>query len=196
MSALGASVGACDSEGSVPARLADGSPARLSDVEFEGVDVPVIATKAQGAKEVSGDCLDIAGAVHRVGVAGASRTALSSGSREVRACDWTPKSGWCGSGFAVVRDDQPLDARLSITCRGSDGEPLGFLWIRPGRETSYVVVAGRGYAEAHATVGAAPVRVTTDRVEPMTSSATVDVSEHTHDGRLLRARRIVAQVSG
>lgn len=196
-SALAGLVSACDGARETPARLADGTPAQVSDVEFEGVEVPVIATKVEavrGRPPIA--CANTSRAVDRVGVAGASRTTRSDNARELRACDWTTSWRWCGSAFALVRDEQPLDPRLSITCRGADGEPVGFLWIHPGRDTSYVVVAGRGYAEAYATVRDAPVRLTTDRVELATSSATVDVSEHTLEGRLLRAQRIEAQVSG
>lgn len=196
---LAAGIGACDSQRSLPARLADGTSARLARVEFEGVAVPVVVTKAgtpAARVRPPAACAATSRAVDRVGVAGVSRTTLSSNARELRACDWTPSSTWCGSAFALVREEQPLDPRLSITCQGAGGAPVGFVWITPGREAAYLVVGGQSYAEAYPVVPSLPVRVTTAAVERATSSAAVDVSEHALDGRLLRVRRIEAQVSG
>lgn len=197
MLAIGGGLAGCDDDRSIPEQLADGTPARLSHVSFEGVSVPVLAT---GTKRLPvpppAACVEHSDAIDRVGVAGASRTSHSSARPELRGCDWTAASGWCGDAFARLRDEQPLDPRLSVTCRGDDGEPVGFLWIDPGRMTSYVVVTGRDHAEAYRVVRGAPVRVTTDVVDLEGSSATVDASEHTLNGKLLRTRRIEAQVSG
>lgn len=197
MLAVSAGVAGCDDDRPVPTRLADGTPTRLSHVVFEGVSVPVFATTRERLPGPSpAACVEHSDAIDRVGVIGASRTSHSSARLELRGCDWTVASGWCGDAFARTRDEQPLDPRLSLTCRGENGEPVAFLWIDPGRRASYVVVTGRGYAEAYRVVRGVPVRVTTDLVDLEESSATVDASEHTLNGRLLRTRRIEAQVSG
>jgi hypothetical protein len=125
-----------------------------------------------------------------------SRTSPSPDGRALRACDWTARSGWCGSAYARLRGTELGDPRLTITCHGDDGEPLGFLWISPGSGTEHLVVTGNGYAEAYRVVQDIPVRVTTEHVDLETSSAVVETSEHGRDGRLLRARRVEAHVSG
>jgi len=188
---------ACDGDDSAPDRLADGSPAVLSKVSFEGVDVPVVATELRTPRgPASTPCAERSGAIDRTAVAGTSRTAISPDGRSLRACDWTAHSGWCGVAYAQLRQTRPLDPRLTITCHDDDGEPLGFLWISPGSGTSYIVVTGPGYAEAYRVVRDLPVRVTTTQVDLETSSAVVKTSEHARDGRLLRSRRVEAHVSG
>lgn len=188
---------ACENGRSVPGTLADGTRARLSTVSFEGVAVPVIATGTRAVPvEPPPTCTGSRSPIDRVGVAGASRTLVSVAAGELRACDWTASSGWCGAAFARPRTGRPLDPRLSMTCRDAGGEQLGFLWIVPGRGTAFVVVARDGYAESYPVLRGGPVRVTTERVDPDTSSVTLTVSEHAQDGRLLRIRRTDAQVSG
>ena len=194
-SAVGVTVG-CEGDPSAPERLADGGRARLSDVEFEGLDLPVITTEVRAARTVASPCAHASRTVDRVGAEGASRTSRSRDATGLRACDWTPTSGWCGNAFARMRGGRPLDPRLSITCRDPDGQPLGFLWIAPGRDATHIVVTGREHAESYPVVAGAPVRVTAGRVDLTTSSATVAVSEHGADGRRLRTRLIEAQVSG
>ena len=193
----GAATSACDDERSVPDRLADGTPALFSKVAFEGVDVPVIATQVSDAEEtLPPPCPGRSRAIDRISIAGASRTSRSSNGRTLRACDWTAQSGWCGSAYAQLLRAQLRDPRLTITCRGDDRESLGFLWLTPGPRTAYIVVTGQSYAEAYGVMRDVPVRVTTEHVDLETSSAMVETSEHARDGRLLRVRRIAAQVSG
>ena len=193
----GVTTSACDGSRAVPDRLADGTPALPSKVAFEDIDVPVIATAVRALQAaLPAACADRSRAIDRIGVTGASRTSLSRNRRALRACDWTARSAWCGSAYAQLRGMKPRDPRLTITCRGDDGEQLGFLWITPGADTSYIVVTAQGYAEAYRVVRDVPVRVTTEEVDLETSSAMVETSEHARDGRLLRIRRIEAQVSG
>lgn len=192
-----AAVSACRDEPGVPDALVDGAPATVSTVAFESVRVPVIATQVRSvSNDAPASCPDGRRAIDRVGVAGASRTIPARAPRALRACDWTAPSGWCGVAFTRLRDGRPLDPRLSMTCRDAERRPVGFLWISPGPGTAFVVVAGDGYAEAYPAVRDAPVRVTTERIDSATSSATLTATEHAADGRLLRTRRIEAQVSG
>lgn len=191
---------ACAGGGDTPTRLVDGSEARRSSVVFEGVDVPVLMTLARRTRGASrcGAAANGSAAlvVERVGVDGASVTGYSAGAHGVRACDRTTATAWCGHAFSPVRASSRLDPRLSLTCNGSDGERIGFAWIKPRSKTRYVVVANGGYAEAYEVLGDAPVRVTTDDVDLAASSARVDASEHAANGRRLHAYRLVAQVAG
>jgi hypothetical protein len=89
----------------------------------------------------------------------------------------------------------PPDPRLSVTCTGSDGGPLGFAWVQPSAGATYVVVVDEGYAEAYPVAGTVPVRVTTDDVDAASSSASVELSSHASDGRLLSESIVQAHVS-
>ena len=144
---------------------------------------------------------DVAGAVvERVGVSGRSTTFLGPRRRTAHACDASTAGveddGWCGHAFAQVESGRLRDPRLSLTCRASDGDPVGFAWIQPGAGTAYIVVQGSGYAEVYAAAGDAPVRVTTEEVELESSRATFSVSEHAKSGRRLRSYELEAQVAG
>lgn len=197
LAVCGTAVSGCQDGAVVPRTLADGTPATLSSVAFEGVEVRVVATRVKAPSGSSPADCDAAGrTIDRLGVTGASRTIGVTAAPELVACDWTATSGWCGVAFARLREEQLLDPRLSLTCRGAEREPVGFLWITPGRRTAFLVVADGDYAEAYPVVRGGPVRVTTDGVDIATSSVALTVSEHARDGGLLRIRKVTAQVSG
>jgi hypothetical protein len=82
-----------------------------------------------------------------------------------------------------------------MTCRGDGGEPLGFAWVQPSAGAAYVVVVDGGYAEAYPVAGTLPVRVTTSDVDTASSSAIVQLSNHTADGTLLNESTVQAHVS-
>lgn len=182
-----------------PTRLVDGSMARTSQIAFEGVDAPVLVTRARrgsnGLRCGVDDARD-AILVERVGVAGASVTAHSTRARALYACDRTATGGWCGQAFARLPHSAPLDPRLSLTCESAEGDAVGFMWIYPRPDTRYVVAEHGDYAEAYEVIARAPVRVTTNDVDVTTSTARLDVSEHAADGRRLDAYLRVAQVAG
>lgn len=182
-----------------PARLADGTTARTATIAFEGVDAPVVMTTqaatAPGEGCDSRDAGDHATAVRRVDTLGTSITVLSSDGRRVWACDSTSSNAACGRAFGRVDSGVAFDPRLSLTCRDAEGGPLGFMWVQPSIDAGYVVVRRRGYAEAYPVRGTAPIRVTADNVDPATSSASVDVSEHGPGGARLRQATEEAHVS-
>jgi hypothetical protein len=70
------------------------------------------------------------------------------------------------------------------------------MWVQPGADAAYVVVARPGYHEVHPAVAGLPVRVTTADVDLAGTSATIVGSEHARDGRRLRAYELEARVSG
>jgi hypothetical protein len=199
-------------EPSVPSELADGTPARSPPVALEGVDGPIVASRARVLKPGSlkpdsqiGRCVLPAAdpdtvVVERVGVSGANVTFSASRGRELRGCDASEaREGggtWCGHAFARLRNGRLRDPRLSLTCRDADGDPLGFVWIQPTPEAGYVVVARPGYSEAHTVVAGLPVRVTGEDVDLDRASAALAVSEHARDGRRVRSYELEARVSG
>jgi hypothetical protein len=176
----------------------DGSPAVISHVEFEGVDVPVVTTLARRAR--AGRCglgtSSDPSTVERVGVAGTSTTTLSERTGAIRACDGRTPGTWCGQAFARPMPRQALDPRLSVTCRGPDGKPVGFAWVVPLSRARYVVVRSKGYAEAYPVITGLPVRVTTLDIDLASSTARLDVSEHSAAGRRLADYDVTARVAG
>lgn len=197
---------------SAPSKLVDGSPARPSSVILEDVDGPTVATVVRvtpadrvASRSFAGACIaasgEAAGAVvERVGVSGRSVTFLGPGRRTAHACDASTmdvdENGWCGHAFAQVDSGRPRDPRLSLTCRASNGDPVGFAWIRSSAGTTYIVVQGSGYAEVYVVAADAPVRVTTEEVDVGSSRAAFSVSEHAKTGRLLRSYELEARVAG
>ena len=206
----------CAREGSIPRTLVDGSPARAADVTLDGVDGPVLVTRTSSA-----DLQEIAGApgiesclledwnarpappiVHRVATVGESVTFASALGRTLQACDGSGTAAgsrsWCGHAFGRLGRRGLLDPRLDLGgCRTDDGRPIAFVWIDPGPDTSYVVVRRHGFSEAYETAAGLPVRVAvTERIDVARSGAVVKVSEHSADGRELRASEVEAFVSG
>lgn len=206
-------LGGCRAETpAAPSKLIDGSPARPSPVVLEGVAGLSVATvvRVTPADSVvstsyAGACIAAfgeaaGGVVERVGVSGRSVTFLGPGRRTAHACDGSTAGGeddrWCGHAFAQVESGRLRDPRLSLTCRASDGDPVGFAWIQPRAGTTYIVVRGSGYAEVYAAARDAPVRVTTEEVDFGSSRAAFSVSEHAKSGRRLRSYELEAQVAG
>lgn len=193
-----AALTACRDDAARPTQLVDGTPARVASVRLEGVARPAVMTAVRvgGKPGACGGGSTGQVAVHRVGVSGSSITLLARKERTVRACDATRANRWCGYAFARIRRGHILDPRLSLTCSRESGVTLGFAWIQPHPDAAYVVVAQRGYAEAYAVAGSVPVRVTTADVNVASSSARIDVTEHTANGRQIRAYTLEPQVSG
>lgn len=138
--------------------------------------------------------------VERTGASGVSVT-FFDGRRGVHACDATDldrsrAERWCGHAFGRVVGARLRDPRLTVICRGADGEPIGFAWVQPSDAAAYVVVQQPGYAEVYAVSGTAPVRVTTSDVNLTSSGATFSISEHAMDGTRLRSYDVEAQVAG
>jgi hypothetical protein len=192
----------------VPTTLVDGSLARPPPVVLEGVDGPTLRTKVrrtttgaatEGSRAAS--CLSAlahrqAGSVvERIGASGASVTLLAARRRIAHACDATANT-WCGRAFGRFEAGRLRDPRLSLTCRDSAGEPVGFAWLQPDPAATFVVVHSPGYAEVYRTARGVPVRVTTLEADLATSRATFRISEHGSDGRRLRAYELDAQVAG
>lgn len=200
LAALAAPAGCGDDGRGPPAELVDGSPAAIASMPFEGVDVPVVETRVRMRPVTSPSCGDGSNpgamGVERVGTLGSSVTVLSPAPPTVRACDATLRGRVCGHAFARLSPGQQLDARLSLTCLDAAESPVGFAWVRPPPDASYVVVAHAGFAEAYPVLGAAPVRVSTDAVDLTTSTARFEVSEHDAGGRRLRAYVLQPRVAG
>jgi hypothetical protein len=180
-------------------------------VPLEDVDSPTVATlvrvtSADTASETAASCIAATGhaagaVVERIGVSGRSITFLGPGKRTAHACDSAASrrshgQQWCGHAFDRVDLARLHDPRLSLTCRAADGNPVGFAWIEPLRDTTYVVVQQAGYAEVYAVAGDIPVRVTTAETEVESSRAAFSISEHAADGRRLRSYELDAQVAG
>lgn len=183
-----------------PSELIDGSPARVMELDFGGVDLPVIGTDARIRRVARLPCGDGSGSVgrgiERVGAFGLSVTIRSAAGRVVRGCDGISGGDWCGHAFARVRPQRALDPRLSLTCSAERESPVGFAWVEPDAGAAYVVVAHAGYAEAYAVLGIMPVRVATERVDVATSSARIEVTQHTGSGRRLRGYVLQPRVAG
>jgi hypothetical protein len=205
---VGATLGCTGEAHPVPTTLVDGSPARSSPVAFEGVDEQTVLTKVRRATtgtERTGSraasCLAASGhggeasVVERIGASGSSLTLLTAPSGVVRGCD-AVEGAWCGRAFGRIDAGRLRDPRLSLTCRDTSGEPVAFAWIQPVPTATYVVVRGPGYAEVYPIADDVPVRVTTLDASLVTSDATLRVSEHTKDGRRLRAYEFDAHVAG
>ena len=191
-----------------PAVLVDGSPAGPPPVVLEGVDGPQVAARtrvAQAGSPMPALCASFKAprqrVIERVGVSGASVTFFDAARSGVRACDATDLDGsrverWCAYAFGRLVSRRLRDSRLTVTCRDSDGRPVGFAWIQPGRGAAYIAVEEQGYAEVHAVSGTTPIRVTSPRVDLAMSRATFAISEHARDGSLLRSYDVEAYVSG
>ncbi len=196
-----ASVTACEHSASKPpARLVDGTPAGAASVELEDVDVASVVTAADTGASTKLRCDAASGAeriVERIGVDGASLTAVEPGGRAAHACDFTRLDVRpCGVGYGRLENGGPTDPRLSLTCRNSAGSPLAFAWVAPARGVAYVAVAQSGYVEVYPVAGDTPVRVTALDVDLELARARLEISEHGVDGRRLRAYTLVAQVAG
>jgi hypothetical protein len=192
-----ATASACREE-DAPAVLADGTPARIASSTFEGLTVPVVLTGVRTALLSENECVRRharAGSrvVERVSVAGRSTTVLSPDGT-LYGCDGIAAGPACGHAYGQHR--LRADPRLSLTCRNARGEPVGFAWIVPGAEATFVVVEHGTYGEAYRVVDGVPVRVTTEDVDLTAAEARFAITEHAQDGSLLRSRVLETQVSG
>ncbi|CAN5139274.1 hypothetical protein BH09ACT13_BH09ACT13_04050 [soil metagenome] len=206
---------ACESNGSVPTTLMDGSRASPPGIELEEVSDPVVLTKARivraeavPAESLAAACLrGVARAAHPKGliverIGANSETVTLRDESGLYACDDSPglreaNRRWCGGAFGKLRDEHLRDPRLSISCKTRDGDLIGFVWIAPGAKTQYVAVAQDTFSEVYEVGGDLPIRVaTTSDVEIEGSRAAFDVSEHDVSGTLLRRYRLESAVAG
>lgn len=216
--ALAGALAGCAGDGTRrPETLLDGSPARSVPVELEGLDGPAVLTSVEvvvppdlGPTARVLSCLreralgltPAGAAVERVGVSSESVTFLAASGRAVYACDNGPgtrEAGrrWCGSSYGELVGGRLLDPRLDLGCTATGGRPMGFVWVEPGAETRYVAVEQPGYVEVYEVAAGLPVRVaTTSGVSLEDTRATLVVSEHDGEGRLLRRTRLEARVAG
>lgn len=214
--ALSIGAGGCTTDApSVPSALIDGSAARSPPALLEGAEGPSVATNvrvvqadALSAGSRSASCIASIGGsasgdvVERVGVSGVSVTffGVAPSPRTTHGCDASVAEPgdreWCGFAFGRLVAGRLPDARLSLSCRDHNGDPVGFAWVQPHPDATYVAVQQPGYAEVYRVVGNVPVRVTTSDVDVLGSRATFSISEHANDGRRLREYEVEPQVAG
>jgi hypothetical protein len=206
------------SDPAAPTHLLDDSLAPQLPVRLEGVGAQQVLTRVRvvplGEVETgspSASCLHgtwdgvepAERIVERTGVAGETVTFRDRTGEGLYGCDNDGGSSpvdhpWCGVAFGRLYSGRLRDPRLDLGgCGTEGGDPLGFAWISPGRDTSYLAVDQPGYAEVYRVSGQLPVRVaTTTGVEVEHSRATFDLSEHDAEGGLLRRHRLTAAVAG
>jgi hypothetical protein len=207
---------ACLGGGGPPSQLVDGSPARTQSVRLAGVSSRQVATKAAAldlrdtAAGPVARCLAAtreqvprAPIVRRVGVDGASVTFRTASGHGLVACDGTALNTqrdltWCGTALARVRDKRLLDPRLDLaSCSTPSGDSVAFAWVEPGPRTRYVAVGRHGFVEVYRVIAGLPVRVaTTSGIDPRTSSASFDVSEHDAEGQRFHSYTLRTSVAG
>ena len=207
----------CGRQPSAPNGLADGSPARIARVPFEGVEGPTVLTHVRRTT-LDGTAVDARVAsclregwsepaagklVHRVTTDGESVTFVGSSGRTLQACDGargarTRDRPWCGHAYGRLSHGRLLDPRLDLGgCTTSDGRDVGFVWVEPRPGARFVVVTRHGFSEAYPTAGPLPVRISaTEGLDTARSTAALEVSEHAGDGRALRRYRLEARVAG
>lgn len=208
---------ACSGDEQTPSRLLDGSPARALPVELEGLiaspvltDVRIVRVGEIEPDSTSASCLqrdwdaEPAGQmVERTGVSSETVTFRNGSGHGLYGCDNSagPREEdrrWCGGAFGRLYSGHLRDPRLDMGgCTTENREPVGFVWIKPSRDSHYVAVEQPGFAEVYRVAGGLPVRVaTTSGIEIAGSRATFDLSEHDARGRLLRKYRLEAAVAG
>lgn len=215
--AVTSAASACGDGDTAARALVDGSPAPNPALELEDVARPAYLTTV---RVVGTRTVDLTGAVdsctveewavrtagpsvHRIGTLGESVTFLSASGHGAHSCDGTgPSRGgsrrWCGHAVGRLAHGSLPDPRLELGgCSTDDGRQVAFAWIEPEARSRYVVVHERGFAEVYETAAGLPVRVsTTAGVDIDRSRAVFAVSEHSADGRVLRAYELTAYVSG
>jgi hypothetical protein len=134
-------------------------------------------------------------------VTGESVTFLNASRRQVLGCDngGGPREDdrrWCGVAAGQLHAGRLRDPRLDLGCSTESGDPLGFVWVQPGRSTRYVAVRQPGYAEIYEVAGALPIRIATSDVDVGSLRASFAVSEYARDGRLVREYGITATPAG
>ena len=206
---------ACRHDG--PTRLADGTPARASPVILEGVSQKAIATDLEvvpparvSPRSALARCLGrlttdapVMKIVVRTGVLGRTVTVDTTSHRALYACDGSPARGsgtahWCGTAYGRLEHGRLLDPRLDLSaCTDAGGRPLAFAWVETGDVARYVAVRQPGYTEVYPVRGRVPVRIaSTTGVDPDSSRASFEISEHDARGQLLRAYELEAGVAG
>jgi hypothetical protein len=205
---------ACSGDDGVPALLVDGSPARATRVDLEGVEVPAVATRVDRVSvtrvlmnPAEAKCLASGSVdpgeilVRRVGVHGESVTYRTAAGPAIRACDKSSGSPrgepWCGFGYGRLEAGRVTDPRLDLACATETGDPVAFAWVEPRADAAFVAIRQRGYVEIYPAAGDLPVRVaTTTGIGLEESRATFEISEHNRRGTLLRAYVLDAPVAG
>jgi hypothetical protein len=206
----------CASEDRVPSRLADGSDVAAPPVELEGVSTPVLTSVRLISREVAPgssiySCLQarrparaVSPLVARVGVTTRTVTYRAASGRWLQGCDSSvdhdgqEEDAWCGGAAGRLYDGHLRDPRLNIAaCTTPEGDPVGFAWVEPSDDSTYLVLEQPGYAEVFEVAGGLPIRIaTTAGVRVEGSSATFELSEHDADGRLVRRYTLEAAVAG
>ncbi|MDH4102195.1 MAG: hypothetical protein OEW52_00605 [Thermoleophilia bacterium] len=207
----------CDTnDPGAPMTLMNGSRAPELPVDLEGVASPAVSTSVAtssigeiGAGSAFGACAKRAQGerrsvpvVVRVGVTGESVTFRTESRRGLYGCDNSQGSREegrraCGVAFGQLSEGRLEDPRLNVgACTTKGGEPLGFAWVQPVPNATFVAVEQDGYVEVYRTAGGLPIRVTTDDVEIDRSGATFRITEHAEDGGLIQQYRVEASVAG
>jgi len=210
-------VAGCSDEASVPKRLMDGTHAAAPPVTLEGIQDHVVLTKVRvvshtnrGNQTRSASCLERdwdaqpeGYSVERVGVESETVTFEQASRQVVFGCDNSLGRGegnrpWCGGAYGRLYGGRLRDPRLDMVgCSTRDGDPMGFIWVEPGRRTKYLVVEQPGYAEVYETAGGLPIRIATVHdVFIEGSHAVFELSEHDKTGQMLRTYRVDARVAG
>ena len=133
---------------------------------------------------------------------GMSVSFRTSSGHALFACDASAptaagRTSFCGGAYGRLEHGRLHDPRLDLAaCRTAEGDVVGFAWIEPRPDAAYVAVRQDGYTEVYPVRTATPVRVTTLDVDTGASGATFELSEHAHDGALLRASTFQARVAG
>jgi hypothetical protein len=195
----------------------DGSSAQPAPVTLEGVSGPPVLTRVRVAApgdvtpgSLSASCLQRWSGeepsdpiVERTAVDTETVTFRDESGHGLYGCDNSQGSRendrrWCGGAFGRLYSGRLRDPRLELGgCTTRDSRPVGFVWVEPHNDASYVVVEQRGYAEVYRATGGLPVRVAvTNGVEIEESRATIRLSEHDSDGHLVRRYDLEAAVSG
>jgi hypothetical protein len=140
--------------------------------------------------------------VVRVGVVGATLTFKDGTGRVVLGCDRSAaragKSGsWCAHSVGRLAGGRLDDPRVDILCLDARGDPVGFGWVDPRAPGArWIVVRGGQRSEVEPVVAGFPVRVVTNQVDRLTSSATFAVTEYAANGAELARYRLRAGVAG
>jgi hypothetical protein len=207
-----ASFAACSGGAGRPTRLTDGTSTGPPPVPLEGVSSAQIVTTAavvelaRLADPSVAACLALmrahvpsAPVILRATVYGRSVTFRTASGRSLVGCDGVASGrSWCGRALGRLHAGRLADPRLDLAgCTTRRGDPVAFAWIEPARGTRYVALRQSGFAEVYAVLGALPVRVAaTTGIDPTTSGASFDISEHDAAGRALRSYTIDARVAG
>lgn len=208
-------VGCGGTTSAAPGRLFDGSRTSAPPTQLAGLRGPAVLTRvrtldigAVRSRSLAASCLaydwgtaPFGVAVERTGTTGESVTFLNRSGRQVLGCDngggrRADERRWCGVAAGQLRAGRLRDPRLDLGCTTKSGDPLGFVWVRPHRNTRYVAVRQRGYAEVYEVAGRLPIRIATSDVDADSLRASFAVSEYSRDGTLVREYGLTATPAG